>query len=69
MCIRDRGMGPPDHPEKRLRRAHRPVSLSTSNSAREMVPNPADEALKGGSVEAVHVRQFKLQALLIWSQH
>eukprot|EP00969_Alexandrium_andersonii_P135987 6016780-Alexandrium_andersonii.AAC.2 len=35
---------PPDPPEKRLRRAHRPVSSSPSDSAREMTPNPPDEA-------------------------
>eukprot|EP00969_Alexandrium_andersonii_P116481 5149848-Alexandrium_andersonii.AAC.1 len=42
---------PPGHPENRLRRARRPVSLSPQNSARKMVPNLADEALQGGTVE------------------
>eukprot|EP00969_Alexandrium_andersonii_P096612 4265237-Alexandrium_andersonii.AAC.1 len=48
-----------------------------------MAPNPADEAWQGGQFEAVpgpaqfklrapeamlHIRQFKLRELLVWSQ-
>eukprot|EP00969_Alexandrium_andersonii_P330729 14617610-Alexandrium_andersonii.AAC.1 len=40
MCIRDRSTASPDLPEKRLRRARRPVSSSPSDLARKMAPNP-----------------------------
>eukprot|EP00969_Alexandrium_andersonii_P314321 13885969-Alexandrium_andersonii.AAC.1 len=38
------GFRPPGPlPEKRLRRARRPVSSSPADSARKMTPNPPDE--------------------------
>eukprot|EP00969_Alexandrium_andersonii_P365467 15466309-Alexandrium_andersonii.AAC.1 len=48
-CTFPAGLTPPGPPpEKRLRRARRPVSSSPSDSARKMTPNPPDEALQGG---------------------
>eukprot|EP00969_Alexandrium_andersonii_P225328 9952071-Alexandrium_andersonii.AAC.1 len=37
------GSAPLDPPEKRLRRARRPVLSSPSDSTRKMTPNPPDE--------------------------
>eukprot|EP00969_Alexandrium_andersonii_P323473 14291942-Alexandrium_andersonii.AAC.1 len=43
---------PPRAPKSAFGGAHRPVSLSPSDSAHKMTPNPTDEALQGGHVEA-----------------
>eukprot|EP00969_Alexandrium_andersonii_P266878 11794436-Alexandrium_andersonii.AAC.1 len=44
-CVFPGGLRPPP-PEKRLRRARRPVSSPPSDSARRVMPTPPDEALK-----------------------
>eukprot|EP00969_Alexandrium_andersonii_P008142 354319-Alexandrium_andersonii.AAC.1 len=47
-CASTERLRPPGPPEKRLRRACRPVSSSPSDSARQMTPNPPGEAFWGG---------------------